>query len=211
MRHVPVMVDEVVGYLLHERSRTVVDGTVGFGGHAEAILRANPTVRLVGVDRDTIALEAAACGSPNTLIASSWCGAVFDFDHVLAGIGKVDGVLLILLEPSRRPRAFRTRQRAARHAYGGEGETAADLLARLGVDEAASLLREFGEVRHATRVARAIRAVSRPARFIRRPTCGRSWSRTSRRFARVNRELDHLRAFLDGVLDVLQSRRRSSS
>ncbi len=59
MSHVPVLTSEVVHYLLHERTRIVLDGTVGCGGHARAILDADPGVRVVGVDTDSEALSAA--------------------------------------------------------------------------------------------------------------------------------------------------------
>jgi 16S rRNA (cytosine1402-N4)-methyltransferase len=223
MRHVPVMVDEVVRYLLHERSQIVVDGTVGFGGHAEAILRANPSVRLVGVDRDTIALEATASRLSHYADRVQLVRGLYsDFDHVLAGVGKVDGVLLDLGFSSPQlddpARGFGHGAKGPLDMrMGGEGETAADLLARLDVDEVASVLREFGEVRHATRVARAIRAAvaagalntTTDLRAVVVVTLGHGASpaELSRVFQAiriaVNRELDHLRAFLDGVLDVL--------
>src|SRR5690349_6374343 len=59
-RHIPVMVEEVLQYLLHDHSHLVVDGTVGFGGHAEAILEARAGVTLLGIDRDPVALAAAS-------------------------------------------------------------------------------------------------------------------------------------------------------
>lgn len=223
MRHLPVMVDEVVRYLVHERTRTVMDGTVGFGGHAEAILRECPGVRLIGVDRDATALEAAASrlsayADRVTLVR----GLYSDFDHALAGVGKVDGVLLDL--------GFSSPQlddpaRGFGHSTSGpldmrmgrEGETAAELLARLDADQIASLLREFGEVRQSRRVARAIRAAvdagvlstTSELRAAVVAALGRNVApaELSRVFQAVriavNRELDILRAFLDGVLDVL--------
>jgi 16S rRNA (cytosine1402-N4)-methyltransferase len=223
MRHVPVMVDEVVRYLLHDRSRTVVDGTVGFGGHAEAILRANPNVRLVGVDRDTVALEATAARLSGYADRVQLVRGLYsDFHHVLAGVGKVDGVLLDLgfsspqLDDPARGFGHSTRGPLDMR-MGGEGETAASMLARLDVEEVATLLRQFGEVRHATRVARAIRAAvaagalatTTDLRAVVVATLGHGASpaELSRVFQAVriavNRELDHLRAFLGGVLDVL--------
>ena len=98
-----------------------------------------------------------------------------------------------------------------------EGETAAELLARLDVDAIAALLRQYGEVRHARRVARAIHAAAAAnelattsdlrAAVIKALGRGASPAELSRVFQgvriAVNRELDILRAFLDGVLDVL--------
>lgn len=223
MRHLPVMVDEVVRYLVHERTRIVMDGTVGFGGHAEAILRACPGVRLIGVDRDATALDSAASrlsayADRVTLVR----GLYSDFDHVLAGVGKVDGVLLDL--------GFSSPQlddpaRGFGHSTSGpldmrmgrEGETAAELLARLDAEEISSLLREYGEVRQARRVARAIASAVAAgtlsttselrAAVVAALGRGVNPAELSRVFQAVriavNHELDILRAFLDGVLDVL--------
>jgi 16S rRNA (cytosine1402-N4)-methyltransferase len=223
MQHLPVMVDEVVRYLLHERTRVVMDGTVGFGGHAEAILSARPDVRLVGVDRDPAALEAAATrlhGYADRVHLVR--GLYSDFDHVLAGVGKVDGILLDL--------GFSSAQlddpaRGFAHSapgpldmrMGKEGETAAHLLARLDVDQIGALLRELGEVRQARRVARAIARAAAAgtlsttsdlrAAVIAALGRGTAPAELSRVFQAVriavNHELDVLRAFLDGVMDVL--------
>ena len=61
--HVPVMRDRVVALLapaLAEPGAVFVDATVGLGGHSAAVLDSIPTCRLVGLDRDTAALEIAA-------------------------------------------------------------------------------------------------------------------------------------------------------
>ncbi len=61
MLHTPVLVDEVVRFLMTGREGTYIDGTVGTGGHAEAILEAGGEgITLVGIDRDPKALAAAA-------------------------------------------------------------------------------------------------------------------------------------------------------
>ncbi len=223
MRHVPVMVDEVVRYLMHERTRVVMDGTVGFGGHAEAILQADPVVRVVGVDRDAAALESTATRLRDyadrvTLVR----GLYSDFNHVLAGIGKVDGVLLDLGFSSPQ---LDDASRGFGHSANGpldmrmerEGETAADLLSRLDVEAIATLLREYGDVRQPRRVARAIAVAASEGRMsttselrgavvaaLGRGVPPAEFSRVFQavRIA-VNRELDILRAFLDRVIDVL--------
>ncbi|HXV14723.1 MAG TPA: 16S rRNA (cytosine(1402)-N(4))-methyltransferase RsmH [Candidatus Krumholzibacteria bacterium] len=223
MQHLPVMVDEVVRYLLHERTRVVMDGTVGFGGHAEAILSARPDIRLIGVDRDPAALEAAAVrlrGYADRVHLVR--GLYSDFEHALAGVGKVDGVLLDLGFSS--PQLDDPARGFAHSAHGpldmrmdGEGETAALMLARLDVDQIGTLLRELGEVRQARRVARAIASAAAAgtlsttsdlrAAVIAALGRGVAPAELSRVFQAVriaiNRELDALRAFLDGVLDVL--------
>lgn len=57
--HVPVLREEVVQLFRDQPSGLYVDATVGGAGHASAVLEANPGLRLLGIDRDTAALEAA--------------------------------------------------------------------------------------------------------------------------------------------------------
>src|SRR5438132_13470707 len=57
--HVPVLGDEVVGALAFGRPAFVVDGTLGLGGHAERLLARDPGMRIVGLDWDGRALQAA--------------------------------------------------------------------------------------------------------------------------------------------------------
>ena len=98
--HVPIMVSEVLSLLEPSRGGVFVDGTLGGGGHAEAVLSAMPeTGRLFGIDRDDEALRAAGArlarfGDRFTAIK----GNFFDMRSLLAdrGIAKVDGILLDL-------------------------------------------------------------------------------------------------------------------
>jgi len=57
--HAPVMVEEVMGFLRPERGGVYLDGTLGGGGHAEALLERGPDAKLIGVDRDPDALAEA--------------------------------------------------------------------------------------------------------------------------------------------------------
>lgn len=98
--HVPIMVSEVLALLEPARGGIFVDGTLGGGGHAEAVLSAMPeTGRLFGIDRDDEALKAAGArlsrfGDRFTPIK----GNFFDMKSLLKdrGVEKVDGILLDL-------------------------------------------------------------------------------------------------------------------
>lgn len=98
--HVPIMVSEVLELLEPARGGIFVDGTLGGGGHAEAVLSALPEGgRLFGIDRDDEALRAAGArlarfGDCFTAIK----GNFFDMKALLSeyGINRVDGILLDL-------------------------------------------------------------------------------------------------------------------
>ena len=98
--HVPIMVKEVLTLLDPSRGGVFVDGTLGGGGHAEAVLSALPeSGKLFGIDRDDDALKAAGArmarfGDRFTAIK----GNFFDMKALLAarGVDKVDGILLDL-------------------------------------------------------------------------------------------------------------------
>ena len=98
--HVPIMVSEVLALLEPARGGVFVDGTLGGGGHAEAVLSAMPeSGRLFGIDRDDDALKAAGArlsrfGERFTAIK----GNFFDMKELLKahGVDKVDGILLDL-------------------------------------------------------------------------------------------------------------------
>ena len=54
--HVPVLLNEVVD-TFKDRSGVIVDCTIGYGGHSEALLRSNPNITIVGIDRDSEAIQ----------------------------------------------------------------------------------------------------------------------------------------------------------
>ena len=55
--HVPVLLNEVLGYLDSAREGTYIDGTIGLAGHAVEILKRNPRAFLIGLDVDELALD----------------------------------------------------------------------------------------------------------------------------------------------------------
>ncbi|MGH7414681.1 MAG: 16S rRNA (cytosine(1402)-N(4))-methyltransferase RsmH, partial [Candidatus Rokuibacteriota bacterium] len=164
--HTAVLLDEVTFLLRPRRGGWVVDGTIGMGGHAEQLLEtAGGDSRLLGIDRDPEALARAArrlerFGARVMLSHGS-------FRHLRAiatdaGVERAAAVLLDLgvssyqLEGSGRGFSFQGDEPLDMRFDPTQGTTAAELLGRLRAEEIASLLAEYGEERHARRIARAL-------------------------------------------------------
>ena len=215
--HTPVMTAEVVSYLGDRR--TVIDMTLGAGGHAEALLRAGVAL-VIGVDRDPAALSLArerlaAFGDRVRYVPSRFS----EVDEGTAG-GPVDGVLYDLGVSSMQidgpDRGFGYRVDGPLDMrMGDEGETAADLVNELSEKDLADLIFEYGQEHRSRRVAHAI-VRQRPilttdqlARVVagalgRRPGGPHPARRTFQalRIA-VNRELEELAASLPQAVELL--------
>ncbi|MFN2431909.1 MAG: 16S rRNA (cytosine(1402)-N(4))-methyltransferase RsmH [Gemmatimonadota bacterium] len=162
--HRPVLLEEVVALLAPHDGGLYLDGTLGGGGHADAILRAcGPTGRLVGVDRDPEAIAAAAARLEP--YGERFRGFLAGFDELdriepLAGAG-FDGALLDLgvsshqLDAPHRGFAFDV-EGPLDMRMGGQGTSAADLLNDLPADELAEIFRRYGEEPFAGPIARAV-------------------------------------------------------
>lgn len=160
----PVLLKETLGFLAPERGGLFVDVTLGLGGHAEALLRRAPEARLLGLDRDAQALELAARRLAPFGDRVRLEHAVFDrLEAVLAGLGieRVAGILADLgvssmqLDVAERGFSFR-RNGPLDMRMGIADMTAADLVNRSSEEELERIFREYGEERHARRIARAI-------------------------------------------------------
>jgi 16S rRNA (cytosine1402-N4)-methyltransferase len=164
--HLPVLLDEVTFLLRPRPGSWVVDGTVGMGGHAEQLLeRAGGDTRLLGLDRDPEALARAA-----RRLARFGARVVLQhgsFRHIgalatRAGVERASAVLLDLgvssyqIDESGRGFSFQGGEPLDMRFDPTEGATAAELLRRLPAEEIAGLLAEYGEERHARRIARAL-------------------------------------------------------
>jgi 16S rRNA (cytosine1402-N4)-methyltransferase len=144
----------------------VIDGTVGMGGHAEALLETSPAgVRVLGLDLDPEALARARArlarfGDRVRLVQASFR----DLGATARGhrVDRARGVLLDLgvssyqLEESGRGFAFQHDEPLDMRLDPTRGATAADLLNRLPEPELARILAEYGDEPHARRIARAI-------------------------------------------------------
>ncbi|HEX2443972.1 MAG TPA: 16S rRNA (cytosine(1402)-N(4))-methyltransferase RsmH [Vicinamibacterales bacterium] len=225
--HEPVMVAETVEALAPSRGGLFLDCTVGSGGHAFALLRAGAT-RLIGLDRDREALARAAetlapFADGVELVHSDYR----DAPAVLArhGIDAVDGALADLgvssmqLDDAGRGFSFRRDEPLDMRMDRSQGPTAADILRDVDEGELADVIFQFGEERFSRRIARAIVAARRAgpvattgrlAEIVRRAIPSRGRQRidpATRTFQAlriwVNRELDHLDAFLEDMVRLL--------
>ncbi|MHB1048356.1 MAG: 16S rRNA (cytosine(1402)-N(4))-methyltransferase RsmH [Thermoanaerobaculia bacterium] len=162
--HVPVLLREVLEALRPERGGVLVDATLGLGGHAEALLDASPSVRLVGIDRDPEALALARVrlarfGDRFVAVEGRHEELALHLDRL--DLPEVDGVLADLgvssMQLDRAERGFSfMKDGPLDMRMGRTGPTAADLVAELPGEELARVFRDYGEEPRAKAVARAV-------------------------------------------------------
>ncbi|MEA2163952.1 MAG: rRNA (cytosine1402-N4)-methyltransferase [Thermoanaerobaculia bacterium] len=163
--HQSVLLSEIVEFLRPARDDgTLVDATIGLGGHAEAILERYPSIRLLGIDRDPAALAASAArlekfgnrvtlaqGRHETLIDILKKQKIESVSGLLADLG----VSSMQLDDASRGFSFRY-DAPLDMRMGPESTTAADLVNTLDERALATILREYGEEPMARGIARAI-------------------------------------------------------
>jgi len=163
LRHIPVMVEEVMTFLRCEPGHTYVDATLGAGGHASEILkRSAPDGMLIGIEWDEEALSEAR----KTLLSFGDRVKVFreNFAHLpdLMKVESADGILLdlglssIQLEKEERGFSFRGEGPLDMRMDQRMDDTAADLVNHLSSEELESILSQYGEERWAKRIIRAV-------------------------------------------------------
>lgn len=218
--HEPVMVAEVLEHLAPARGGVFVDCTVGYGGHTRAMLQAGAS-RVIGLDRDPDALRQAGAAlaseeSRVELVHSDYRR----LDEILdaRGITAVDGILADLgvssmqLDEAGRGFSFRRDEPLDMRMDRTSGLTAAEMIRDADERTLADVIYEFGEERHARRIARAIveardrsavDSTGRLAEVVRRAVPRKGYSRidpATRTFQAiriwVNRELEGLDVFL---------------
>lgn len=164
--HEPVMPAEVLEYLRPERGGHFLDGTVGGGGHAEEVLAACPTVRLVGLDRDPAAIAAArrrleAYGDRVRLLQADFRDAADLGETISNGLA---GALLDLgvsshqIDTTARGFSFRSGTPLIMRMGGTTDDRgpAAQLLNRASEAELGRIFREYGEERRWKALAREV-------------------------------------------------------
>lgn len=164
--HATVMKAEVIAALA-PRAGIYVDMTVGGGGHSEAILEAHEEARVVALDRDQVALEAARerlsrFGDRVTFIKTPFARVRSTLTDL--GIAQVVGVCADLgvsspqLDDASRGMSFRREGPIDMRMDVSSGEeTALDLIARLSDDQLADIIFQYGDERRSRRIARSVK------------------------------------------------------
>ncbi len=165
MEHISVLLDECIEYLNIKPDGVYVDGTMGMGGHSEAILKHMTTGRLVSIDRDDRALDFAGkrlapFGERSIRVKGNFADVGSILDEL--GIDKVDGMMFDLgvsspqLDNAERgfsymkdaPLDMRMDERAPLTAW--------EVVNRWPEEELKSILWKYGEERYSGRIAAAI-------------------------------------------------------
>lgn len=164
--HIPVLLNETLEFLAPERGGIFVDGTLGGGGHAEAVLTRLPqTGRLIGIDRDWEAVHAAggrlsSFGDRFTALH----GNFFEMKTLLSGIGvsEVNGILLDLgvsshqLDTQERGFSYKTDAPLDMRMDQGARLSAKDIVNTYAESELARIFFAYGEERFSRRIAEKI-------------------------------------------------------
>lgn len=163
-QHVPVLAQEVLDALQPLSGKTIVDGTLGGGGHARLLAEAvRPEGRVLALDRDPAAVERTSA-LLSELAITYFHANYADLPEILAaeGIAGVDGILLDLgfssdqLADDDRGFSFNSCGPLDLRFDPTRGEPAWRLLERLSETHLADLLFELGEERYSRRIARQI-------------------------------------------------------
>ena len=231
--HVPVLAGEIAEMIVWNSSGTYVDGTIGGGGHARAIMdRLDESGRLIGLDKDLEAVRVsrarlAGGGTPRVEIMHR------DFTELASvlkaeRIPRVDGLFLDLgvssyqIDTPGRGFSFQSEGPLDMRMDRGGALTAADIVNGGSRDEIERIIGEYGEERQARSVANAIvrnraksplTSTTGLAETIRSAVRSRWAVKSCARVFQalriaVNQELDRLRTALDNLLPLLSGRGR---
>lgn len=164
--HLPVMPQQLLEYLNPPAAGIFLDGTLGGGGHARLVLEATGAeAKLIGLDRDPAALQAAAAelaiyGGRVQLLHRNFSQAREVAEEL--GINGFDGILFDLgvsshqLDTRERGFSFRSPGPLDMRMDQTAGLSAADVLADAEAEELTRIFRQYGEERYAGRIARRI-------------------------------------------------------
>ncbi len=228
--HSSVLLDESLAMLDPQEDDLFIDATLGMGGHTEAILKSNNSVKIIGIDQDKKALKIAGRRLEN--FGERFTSVHANFSEVknvleVLKIEKADGVLADLgvssLQFDDADRGFSFRFDAPldmRMNADSETETAAELLKRISEEEIANIIYQYGEERFSRRIARRIVEKRKSGEAI--ETTGELANLIARAIGRgkkdkihpatktfqalriaVNRELEILEGFINDAIDIL--------
>ena len=163
--HVSVLLDETVANLKVKPEGTYVDGTLGGGGHAEAVLKLlNDQGRLIGIDQDEAAINAAGerlKAFPNvTFVRSNYCNIKEELERL--NIRGVDGIVLDLgvssyqLDTPERGFSYKEDAPLDMRMDQRSSITAKDIVNGYSREELFRVIRDYGEDQFAANIAKHI-------------------------------------------------------
>ncbi len=163
--HVSVLEHEAIRFLQPEKGSLFIDATLGSGGHTQRLLE-NSNCRVIGIDRDPMALEIAkqrlnSYGNRITMVHGKFSQIEEHLERL--GVLHVDGILADIgvssmqIDDAERGMSFRFDGPLDMRMDTTEGETALDVIDQSSDDELADLIFRFGEERRSRRVARCIK------------------------------------------------------
>ncbi len=160
VRHIPVLLDEVIDALRPAAGQTIIDGTFGAGGYSRALLDAGASV--IGIDRDPHAIAAGrqmerAGAGRLTLVEGRFSELDRCSDEPVDGVVLDIGVSSMQLDQAVRGFSFR-HDGPLDMRMAQSGPTAADIVNTFKAGDLARIFGFYGEERHAGRIARAIEA-----------------------------------------------------
>ncbi|MBO2681934.1 16S rRNA (cytosine(1402)-N(4))-methyltransferase RsmH [Shewanella algae] len=232
--HLSVLLQETVDGLNIRPDGIYIDGTFGRGGHSRQILsRLGEQGRLIAIDRDPAAIEAAKqfADDPRFTIVHGGFGQLADYVEQLGLVGKIDGVLLDLgvsspqLDDAERGFSFLRDGPLDMRMDNSQGQTAAQWLARAEVEDMAWVFKTYGEEKNARHIARCIAADRDEKPFLRTKDLAGLIERITKHKERnkhpatrvfqairiyINSELDQIDQALEGALQVLAPKGRLS-
>ena len=164
-QHIPVMRDRVLEMFtpaLNVSNPLLIDGTLGLAGHTESLLKEFPNLKIIGIDRDPIAIERAKQRLGELASRVEFVNETYDqIESVLAG-RKVNGVLLDLgvssIQLDEASRGFSYAQDAPldMRMNATDSLTAADILNTYDVKDLTYILGTYGEEKFAKRIAQEL-------------------------------------------------------
>jgi 16S rRNA (cytosine1402-N4)-methyltransferase len=208
--HQTVLLEETVQMLQPGAGKVIIDGTLGGGGHTEALLARGATV--VGVDRDPVALAAATSRMGANPRFQARAGNFGELPRVAADVLPVDGVLVDLgvsspqLDEAERGFSF-MKDGPLDMRMGPEGRTAAELIADEDERELARIIYELGEESFSRPIARELKKALptrtlEAAEVVKRAVPRKAWPK---RIHVATKTFQALRMAVNGELEALDS------
>ncbi|MCW3172065.1 16S rRNA (cytosine(1402)-N(4))-methyltransferase RsmH [Shewanella subflava] len=232
--HLSVLLKETVDGLNIDPNGIYIDGTFGRGGHSRHVLsHLGPKGRLIAIDRDPQAIEAAKqfADDPRFQIVHGGFGQIADYVEALGLVGKINGVLLDLgvsspqLDDADRGFSFLRDGPLDMRMDNSQGETAAQWLARAEIEDMAWVFKTYGEEKNSRHIARCIAADRDEKPFLRTKDLADLIARITKNKERnkhpatrvfqairiyINSELEQIDQALEGALKVLAPEGRLS-